>query len=436
MRTMKRWKVPAIAATALLSTGLLAGCGSTPAAQGTPAHPVVVTLWQNYGTADEATATANLAKAFNKTHPGIKVDVVAEPVNNYFALFQAASISKTGPDIAVMWTGLYTLQYQKFLLNLNPYFPKSTLNRYAGIRWSASNFNINDGTYVIPFENQFYIGFYNKKLFQEAGITQPPQDWSELFHDSALLKAKGITPMIIGSTAGTAGSEFYPYYEFSYVVAGAYPLTQWKSLYDGQIPWTAKPLVSQVSRWTQLYKDGYTNKNVLTTVNAETQFAQGKAAMIVKGNWFLGTFEQALGKNLGVFVPPYSNTPMHSVVEFSGDGFAVTRYAKHKAQAVEFLKFLQTPQAQKIIVAAGLIPDLKGVTTPDPLANQMLAFHAVDHYTALPMLDNMTQSAVVNAASTQLDAAMAGDATPQAALQSMAQALQQLPPADRSSTYR
>lgn len=433
---MRRTKLYALAATALLSTGLIAGCGSSAPTQGTASKPVVLTLWQNYGTSGEAATTTQLAKAFEKTHPKIKINVVAEPTNNYFALFQAASISKTGPDIAVMWTGLYTLQYSKFLLNLNPYFPAAALNRYIGIQWSARNFTVKDGTYVIPFENQFYIGFYNKKLFREAGITQPPQDWAQFYQDCALLKAKGITPMEIGSTAGTAGAEFYPYYEFSYVVAGAYPLSQWRSLYDGKIPWTSPALVRQVTKWAQLYKDGYTNKDILTQVNAETQFAQGKAAMIVKGNWFLSTFEKALGSNLGVFVPPYSTKPMHSVVEFSGDGFAVTKYSSHIPQAVQFLKFLQTPQAQKIIVATGLIPDLKGVSTPDPLANQMLKYVAVDHYTPIPMLDNVTQAAVVNAASTQLDAAMAGDATPQAALQSMTQALQQIPPSLRTSTYQ
>ena len=60
----------------------------------------------------------NLAKAFHKLHPNVTINVVSQPADNYFALLQAAAVSKTGPDLAVMWTGLFTLQYKNFLTNL------------------------------------------------------------------------------------------------------------------------------------------------------------------------------------------------------------------------------------------------------------------------------------------------------------------------------
>ena len=85
--------------------------------------PVTLTIWHNYGTEQNATALQNLAKAFHQLHPNVTVNVVSQPATNYFALLQAAAVSKTGPDLAVMWTGLFTLQYKDFLANLQGKIP-------------------------------------------------------------------------------------------------------------------------------------------------------------------------------------------------------------------------------------------------------------------------------------------------------------------------
>jgi raffinose/stachyose/melibiose transport system substrate-binding protein len=374
-----------------------------------------------------------LVQLFNKTHPLIHIDMISQPSSNFFALFQAASISRTGPDLTELWTGLWTLEYGKYLLNLNNLLPKAMLNQYTGLSWESANFNVKDGLYVLPWNVQFYNGFYNKKLFREAGLSGPPETWSQLFHDCAVLKAKGITPLIVGSSSGSAGSEFYPYYAFTYMVAADYPLSQWKSLYDGRIPWTSKPLVAQLTRWHQLVADGYTNPDILTEINAQKLFAQGGGAMYINGSWFLGDLESALGNNLGVFVPPFSNKPLKVIVEYPGDGIGITRYSKHVPQAVEFLKFLSTPQAIRIMLKQGLIPDIKGVTTPNPGANALLAFANKDGYQVLPMLDNVTAPEVVNVAQTQLDAAVAGDESPMTALQAMEAALKHLPASQGNS---
>lgn len=421
-----------IAASMALAMGLTSMGTTTAWAK---SAPVTLTLWHNYGTEDNATATVNLVKAFEKLHPDIKIQVVSQPASNYFSLFQAASISKTGPDLAVMWTGLFTLQYQQFLANLKQYIPMTQLSKMNGIQWTAPNFDIKKGAYVVPLENQFYIGFYNKAMFRKAKIASPPRTWQQLFQDCRKLKAAGYTPLLYGSGSQNLGSEFYPYYDFSYLMMGSYSLAQWKGLYTGQIPWTSPAIVSQVSRWVQLYKDGYTNKDVLTNVNSLGEFEKGKGAMLIKGNWDAAVLQQKMGSNLGVFVPPYSNTPMHKVVEYAGDGFAMTQYSKHKPQAIAFLKFLMTPQAQRIISKAGLIPDLKGYTPSNALDRTMLKFGS-EGYIEYPMLDNVTQPEVVSAASKELDAAFGGAIQVHAALRNMQQTLMHLPKNRRSSTYQ
>jgi raffinose/stachyose/melibiose transport system substrate-binding protein len=393
---------------------------------------VTLTLWQNYGTEQNAVATKNLITAFERLHPNITINDVAQPGTNYFQLLQSSAISGNGPDLAVMWTGIYDLQYSSFLVNLKGNVPAADLAKMEGLQWEAPNFNTSLGTYVMPLETQFYIGFYNKKLFAEAGITSVPTDWSQLFADCKLLKAKGIEPLVYGNGGQAISTEFYPWYDMSYLMIGAHPLASWKDLYDGTTPWTSSTNVAQLSKWAELEKDGYTNAGVLTTTDNITAFEKGKAAMLVDGTWDTAQYTKAMGTNVAAFVPPYSNTPIKGVVEYPGDGFSVMKWSKHKAAAFEFEDFLTTTQAGNIINQAGLIPDISGLKTTNPVNQEMLNFVTVQHMTPYPMMDNYVQVNVGNAADKVLPAVLANQEKPLAALQNMAQAWQQLPAAQRS----
>ena len=70
-------------------------------------------------------------------------------------------------------------------------------------------------------------------------------------------------------------------------------------------------------------------------------------------------------------------------------------YSKHKDEAVQFLKFMQTPAALKIVSAAGLIPDVRGYKTTNPVLNEMLDLSAKQGYAKYPMLDNVIQPEIV-----------------------------------------
>jgi raffinose/stachyose/melibiose transport system substrate-binding protein len=395
-----------------------------------------LTLWHNYGTQGNAVATNGLVKAFEKLHPDIKIRVVSQPADNYFALLQSSAISHTSPDLATMWTGLFDLKYAKFLLNLKPHFTSAETSKLNGISYMAPDFNIANGFLVMPLENQFYIGFYNKALFAKAGLSGPPTTWNELYSACAKLKAKGITPMIYGVDTQGLGATFYPFYDFSYAMAGIMSPAQWRDLYTGKTAWTSPKIMSQLTKWAALRTKGCTNKDVLTKSGILSAFTSGKAAMIVDGSWDTATLQKGLGKDLAVFAPPYSDSKQGGVIQYPGDGFSVMKSSKHPKEAVLFLKFMMTPQAAKIISAAGLIPDVKGLKTTNPLANQMLDLAAKGGLKPYPMLDNVIQSEVVDVASKQLVAAFAGTTTPKKALTSMEDALKNVPSSRKGSTYR
>jgi ABC-type glycerol-3-phosphate transport system substrate-binding protein len=158
--------------------------------------------------------------------------------------------------------------------------------------------------------------------------------------------------------------------------------------------------------------------------------------MIVDGNWDTATLQKGLGKDLAPFVPPYADGKQHGVVQYPGDGFSAMKYSKHQKEAVQFLKFMMTGQAAKIISAAGLIPDIKGFKTTNPVANQMLDFAAKQGFTPYPMLDNVIQPEVATTAQKQLVAAFGGNISVTAALKSMKSTLDGLPADRKGPSYK
>ena len=431
---MRRWKMlAAVAAVALVATA----CGSSGGSSGSTSGPVTLTIWENYGTEQNATALKNLAKAFEKLHKNVTVNVVSQPADNYFALLQAAAVSKTGPDLAVMWTGLFTLQYKDFLTNLKGKIPAADLARIDpdALKWTSNGFNAANGPYVIPLENQFYIGFYNKAAFAKAGVTSVPTDWSQLFAACTKLKKAGFMPFTYGNGGQPLGAEFYPWYDMSYMMIGAHPVTDWQQLYSGQIPWTSSANEAQLAEWAKLKSAGCTNSDVLTKTDNLGDFESGKAAMMVDGTGDTQKFTQALGSKVGAFVPPFSNTPIKGVVDFAGDGLSMTSYSQHQAEALKFLEFMTTTQAAKIINAAGLIPAINGTSTSNPVNQEMLNFVSQDHMTVYPMLDNVVQPNVVNTGSKELPSVLNGSISPKSALGSLQTTFGQLPSSQRGTSY-
>lgn len=427
----------AVAAAACTSSGGDGGGDGSTAGGSTGGAPVTITIWHNYGTEQNATALQNLVGAFEEANPNITVDVVSQPADNYFALLQAAAISKTGPDLAVMWTGLFTLQYKSFLQNLKGLVPDADLARIDpdALKWTSDNFDASNGPYVIPLENQFYIGFYNKAAFEKAGVSSFPATWSELFAACDKLKAAGYVPLVYGNGGQPLGAEFYPWYDMSYLMIGAHPLDDWKSLYDGDIPWTSSEHVSQLTQWAKLHSGACTNEDVLTKTDNLGDFEKGRAAMIIDGTWDTQKFTDALGSDVAAFVPPFSDSPMQGVVQFAGDGLSMMSYSQHQAEAAKFLDFMTTDQAAQLIDQAGLIPAIQGSSTSNPVNQQMLDFALQGGLTPYPMLDNVVQSAVVDVGNKLLPSLLAGQTSPDDALGQMEAALNALPPDQRGSTY-
>jgi ABC-type glycerol-3-phosphate transport system substrate-binding protein len=407
----------------------------TESAAATTAAPVTLTLWHNYGVEANAKVTESLVKAYEAVHPNVTIELVSQPADNYFALLRAAAIAKTGPDLLTMWTGLFALQNQGFLEPLNQYIPLDQLKKFDGIDWCSKDLNVEQGAICAPLDLQYYNGFYNKELFAQAGIASFPTTWDELYAACDKLKAIGVTPMTYGTGLQALSAGFYPYYDLSYMMM-MYPVGDWKKLYNGEIAWTDPAIVDQLTKWAALKTKGCTNEDVLANNESVSQFESGKAAMTLEGSWGFNEFYTKLGDKVGVFIPPFNDTPAKGVVEFPGNGFGVTSYSQHKQDAADFLAWMATPEAQKIIADGGLIPTVPGTEPTAPLALAMLDFAATQGFTRYPMIDNVMQPEVTDVATKLLDAVLAGTTTPQEAAQKIQDTLMQLPAERRGDTYQ
>lgn len=171
-----------------------AGVAPQPAAPGAgPAAEEAVTItWAFWGSPEEKASHERVAAAFMEEHPEIQIEIWHQPWNDYFTKIQAlwaSGDSKVIPDVAFLWP---TPQYaaQGVLENLDPYIEAAgyDLNDYwPGLLESAK---YQGSVYGLPRDIEVNIIYYNKDLFDAAGVAYPSEDWT---WDDFLAAAEKLT---------------------------------------------------------------------------------------------------------------------------------------------------------------------------------------------------------------------------------------------------
>ena len=430
----ERMRRKSILAGVMAATIAITGLGM--AGQSAKAAPTVITIWHNLGTTQNADAVKALTAAYSKKNPDVTFKLVDQPGDNYFALLQAAAVSKKGPDLALMWTGLFALQYKSYLQNLKSVVPASALANEGSLNWSSDNFDAKNGPYVMPFDRQFYIGFYNKAAFAKAGVASVPTNWNDLYAACTKLKSAGYTPIVYGNGGQSLGALYYPWYDASYIAIGQSSVSGLRDLYSGANQWNSAKNVDSYNKYAALKTKGCTNSDVLTKTNNVEDFIGGKAAMIIDGTWDTKKFTDAMKTNVAAFIPPFSDKPIKGVVEFAGQGLSLTNYSKNQKAASAFLAWMTTMDAAKIVDSVGLIPNVTGSSTSNPVNQQMLDFAAKQGFTRYPMLDNVLQGDVVDAGNKILPAILGGKTAVADGLKQMAQVWKNVPAAKRGNSYQ
>jgi raffinose/stachyose/melibiose transport system substrate-binding protein len=350
---MKNWR-PRVVLAAILACVAVAAGGSVAAAGPTAdglgsaydvskAGNTTLTIWWlgNYEIPGiEKWMKENVA-LYEKAHPNIKVNSVLQGAStDYVTTQKVACKSGNGPDIWYNWGGNFslTLVWSGCTVPNEDALAPADLKpvpAIAGTKWQGK-------TWVYPIEQRVFPIIYNKDLFKKAGLNpnKTPKTWSEFLADLAKLKKAGIQPIVTGMKDGWAGEVMSVGLVHQVltegqlirdVVAGKLTQSRWRT-------WLTK--MSQLKPYVN------DDLNSLTYQQGLGRFQAASAAMIFGPTGWQQTVIKmnAQGHHVGIFkVPVFANTSQASKLYEDTPGFQVTKFAKNKALAGNFLAFIHSP---------------------------------------------------------------------------------------------
>jgi multiple sugar transport system substrate-binding protein len=353
---MKR-KFVAAAGVAMVATLALASCSAGPAAEpAEPGGPVTLSVsgW-SIATTPEFQL---LADGFEESNPDVTVELKEYDPVNYNTLLTADLAAGSGPDIITQKEVKFVSTFQEGgqLLDV------SDVELPADIGGTEA-YDIDGTSYAVPYRQDSWVVYYNKALFDEAGVEYPDGSWT--WDDYAELETELSTAL--------AAKPAYGGYQHS-----------WQSTVQGFANAQA-PKADILSGDFDHLEDYYTrvldmqadggqvdfntrNANQLTY---QGEFGKQKAAMLPMGSWYVATLiaQQASGEaddfEWGVAPAPQydaktagiDNTP----VTF-GDptGLAINAgIGDEKLQAAkDFLTYAASEEAAQALAAIGITPAL------------------------------------------------------------------------------
>ncbi len=201
--------------------------------------------------------------------------------------------------------------------------------------------------------------YYNKRLFAEAGINDPPKTIDEFF-DAAQKLTKGDQFGLGTSTKQSPEQQlFQDLSEYLFAFGG-----QWGA--NGKIDLTDPQVITSLKFYNKLYQAGVSPKN-LDTSQWRQIFTDGKIGMIIDGPWQLvPTLKNpAMQQDLGVALMPTSATKRKSVAATNTQ--MIPKKAKNKELAWEYLAFIAQPEWQKKFFELTLSPPGMADVVPDGL---------------------------------------------------------------------
>ncbi|MBV1856298.1 ABC transporter substrate-binding protein [Catellatospora tritici] len=340
-------KQRALWSVAVAATLALAGCGSATGTDSANSASGKLVVWDWKSGDKTATAYVEKAKAdFVKKHPGVTVEFVAQPFDQYYTLLGAAIQAGKGPDVMMFNGGGQIRDRVDALVPLDG-FVASDKQRLTG--WDA--FAKDGKTYGAPVTLQGYPIYFNKTLYKNAGLDpeRPATTWDGFTADCATItKATKASCFALGNKEGI-GIQFF----LSAFGSGILTPQEYDSWIAGQRDWTS-PHVKQVFQlWKDVDDRGLNSKGGNSTTlftDAFGIFQSGKATNIIGlmsdiGHW--KDFNEFLGPdNVGVLKSPVITDGTTPSLPFDGGiGYAVAKWTKDPALAADLVRSLTSTEA-------------------------------------------------------------------------------------------
>ncbi|WP_406144568.1 ABC transporter substrate-binding protein [Streptomyces sp. NBC_01012] len=354
-------------ASSVAVVSLLAGataCGGGESTGGGSGSSKTLTYWaSNQGPnleADKKILTPELKKFEKQT--GIKVKLEVVPWSDLLTRILTATTSGQGPDV----------------LNIGNTWSSSLQATGALLPWDDKNFEKVGGRdrfvesalgstgaedkdpAALPLYSMAYALYYNKAMFEEAGIEKPPATWAEVSEAGKKISKGGKWGI------GAEGSNLSNNIHQVFALAKQHGADFFDS--SGKPTFTDDGVVAAVKQ----YVDMMAKDKIIAPGNAEyaqnqslSDFSKGKTAMVL---WQAAatTFKSQGMKDSdwGVApVPVQSGVPgegeqVNSMV--AGINIGVFKNSKNLDGATDFVKFMTSDEEQKILCEAyGSVPPVK-----------------------------------------------------------------------------
>ncbi len=319
----------------------------------------------------EGEVVSQLIPAFEREHPGIKVEVQQIPWSAAHEKLLTAYVGATTPDIAMLGnTWVPEFVAIDALEPLDSRVAKSVdaprKDYFPGI-WST---NVVDGaTYGIPWYVDTRVIFYRSDLLSAAGYDKMPVTWADW--RTAMQKIKSrmtprqypllipITewppPVILGLQSGSPLLRDNGQY-------GAFHDSAFHKAFDFYV---------------SLFHDGFAPALSGSEIsNLYQEFERGNIAMYISGPWQIGEFSNRLPKAMQdrwmTAALPGVGGPGVSLA--GGASLSLFRKSLHKREAWQLMEYLSRPEVQlRFYMLTGDLPARLGAWRDTSLANNRYA---------------------------------------------------------------
>jgi multiple sugar transport system substrate-binding protein len=342
----------ALAAVTLTLTACGGGADDPPdaAEPGGPSEPTeVVELTMLTGfTGGDRGAYEDLVATFNETHDTIHVTMEIQPWDTIAQSLPAAWATGQGPDLATpSFDPNIIAKYLETdsLLALDAIGDgEEQINADKLAPAAIDAFTVDGTLYAVPANVATLQLYYNKALFDAAGLDGPPATVDEFREYAKQLTGDGVYGLSVGERE----------------TIQMWPILQWLDGADivddaGCSVLDSEASIESLSTWAGLVKEQVMPVG-LTGAESDSLFAAGQAAMQLNGPWAAAGYLEA-GIDLGV--APVPTGVDGDVTLASTVPLAISAGTEHPAEAQQFLAWWTGPEAQRQFALASGFPPVR-----------------------------------------------------------------------------
>ncbi|WP_066189647.1 extracellular solute-binding protein [Gracilibacillus timonensis] len=342
---------------------ILAGCGESDEESGgnnTDSDNVTLSIWHNFAGDDlRAKSVREMIAQFEEDNPNVAIDEQAIPVDGYRQRISTVAAADELPDIFLTYAGSFTDEFQEndLIQPIDSLFEENPEWRDGFLAGALDPYDYDGELYSAPVAmSATSFLYYNRDLFEEHDI-EVPQTWEELISTIDYFNEKDITPIAMGNKAPwVAQSTTFG------AIADRVTGTDWfmNAVNQDGASFTDPEFIEALGYFEELvahnaYSDG---ANSMDNTQAEQQFVQGNAAMMINGSWTISSLVASASEedleNIGIATVPEiegGSGSGNTITGGPGGGFLLNSKTEGEAKeiALDLIYTLSNEEAQKTI---------------------------------------------------------------------------------------